>query len=139
MEVKINNQHEQHNKPTIRISGSVPIVKHYSPATIDLLITFGLTIIALLPRVIFARQLDVVTDEIVYIFGGKTDFRLMTHWLIGDNWWNYNYEHPPLVKFLIGLIIDLNKHCGSLLNELQAARIPSNVFGSLLIAALYWL
>lgn len=136
MEVKINNQQDM---PARGGPSSVQIKKRYLPVPIDLLITAGLIIVALIPRVILAQQLDVVTDEIVYIFGGKSDFHLLTHLLIGDNGWNYNYEHPPLVKFLIGFTIYLNSHCASLLNELQAARGPSILSGILLIVALYCL
>jgi hypothetical protein len=141
MKIKINNQQENHNilVTATRDSGLAQVPLRYSPQTIDLLITAGLLILALIPRLILAGQLDVVTDEVVYIFGGKTDFHLLTHWLIGNSGWDYNYEHPPLVKLLIGLFIYLNSRCGLVLNELLVARMPSSIFGSLLIAALYWL
>src|SRR5438067_312652 len=109
MEVKINNQgHSNELATTIHYPGFVQISKRSSLATLDLLITFSLTMVALIPRMILARQLDVVTDETVYIFGGKTDFHLLTHWLIRNSGWHYNYEHPPLVKLLIGLTLSLN-------------------------------
>jgi len=141
METKIDNQQDRHNKSatTTRYPGLAQVPRRYFPTTIDLLITSGLLILALIPRLILAHHLDIVTDEIVYIFGGKTDFHLLIHRVIGVNGWDYNYEHPPLVKLLIGLAIYLNDHCGQLLNELLIARIPSSIFGSLLIAALYWL
>jgi hypothetical protein len=135
MNVRIDNLHDEGALPE---SDHVQIVPRYTPATRDVLITLALTILALIPRIILAQQLDVVTDEIVYIFGGKTDFHLLTHWLLRENLWSYNYEHPPLVKLLIGLTIFLNKHSGVLLGELQAARLPSTIFGSLLIATIYW-
>ncbi len=136
MNVKIDNRHDE---DALKRLDRIQMVRRYTPSTRDVLITLVLIILALIPRIILARQLDVVTDEIIYIFGGKTDFRLLTHWLIKDNWWDYNYEHPPLVKLIIGLTLSLNIHSGALLSELQAARLPSCIFGSLLIAALYWL
>ncbi len=141
MEVKITNQQENRNTSVTatRDSGLAQVPPRYSPKMIDLLVTAALLILALIPRLIVARQLDVVTDEVVYIFAGKTDFHLLIHGLIGNNGWDYNYEHPPLVKLLIGLFIYFNSRCGLLLNELLAARIPSCIFGSLFIAALYWL
>jgi 4-amino-4-deoxy-L-arabinose transferase-like glycosyltransferase len=135
MKVRIDNRH---NEETPHKPDRIQVVRHDTPATRDVLITLALIVLALIPRIILARQLDVVTDEIVYIFGGKTDFHLLTHWLIKDNLWSYNYEHPPLVKLIIGLTIFLNKHSGALLSELQVARVPSIIFGSLLISTIYW-
>ncbi|GHO96246.1 hypothetical protein KSF_062940 [Reticulibacter mediterranei] len=134
MNVRIDNLHDE---GALHKLDRMQIVRRYTPTTRDVLITLALMILALIPRIILARQLDVVTDEIVYIFGGKTDFHLLTHWLIKENLWSYNYEHPPLVKLIIGLIIFLNMHSGALLSELQVARVPSIIFGSLLIAAIY--
>lgn len=107
--------------------------------TIDLLILIGLTVVALIPRLVLAGQLDIVTDEIIYIIGGKTDLHLTLHGLIGAAGWNYNYEHPPLVKLLIGLAIAGNAQFGYLISELRVARLPSSIFGTLLIATIYWL
>src|SRR5689334_19713207 len=135
MNVRTDNRHDE---DALHKPDRIQVVRRYTPATRDVLITLALMILALIPRIMLARQLDVVTDEIVYIFGGKTDFHLLTHWLIKDNLWTYNYEHPPLVKLIIGSTIFLNKHSGTLLSELQAARVPSIIFGSLLIAAIYW-
>ena len=58
---------------------------------------------------------------------------------IGSSGWQANYEHPPLVKFLIGLSILINDHIGHPFNELLAARIPSIIAGTVLIMAIYWL
>jgi 4-amino-4-deoxy-L-arabinose transferase-like glycosyltransferase len=105
----------------------------------DGMIALGLALVALVPRVILATQLDLVTDEGTYIEAGKEDLALLAHFRIIANGWNYNYEHPPVAKLLIGLFIYLNAHLGHLLNELLAARIPSIVFGTLLVVAVYWL
>jgi 4-amino-4-deoxy-L-arabinose transferase-like glycosyltransferase len=135
MNVSTDNRH---GEGVLHKSDRMQVVQRYTPATRDVLITLALMILALIPRIMLAQQLDVVTDEIVYIFGGKTDFHLLNYWLIKDTLWSYNYEHPPLVKLIIGSTIFLNKHSGALLSELQAARVPSTIFGSLLIATIYW-
>jgi Dolichyl-phosphate-mannose-protein mannosyltransferase len=110
-----------------------------SPPIIEGTITSGLALVALIPRVILAHQLDLVTDEIIYIMAGKTYFPLLLHLRITTNQWSFNYEHPPLIKLLIGLSLFLNAHMGSLLNELFAARTPSILCGTALIVAIYWL
>jgi hypothetical protein len=106
---------------------------------IDIAILLGLAIAALLPRIILAFQLDMVTDEAVYIGAGKAAFPLLEHLQIGASGWNYVYEAPPLVKLLIGLFITLNSKLAHPLAELIAARIPSIIMGTLLILAIYWL
>ena len=95
----------------------------------------GLALLALIPRILLATQLDMVTDEIIYIMGGKAYFPLLLHLRFTSDAWAFNYEHPPVVKLLIGLSLFLNAHLGSLL----AARIPSILCGTLLIVAIYWL
>jgi 4-amino-4-deoxy-L-arabinose transferase-like glycosyltransferase len=99
----------------------------------------GLTLAALIPRIILATQLDQVTDEGTYIIAGKIDLALITHFRIIANQWNFNYEHPPVVKLLIGLAIYLNAHLGHLVGELLAARTPSILSGTFLVIAIYWL
>src|SRR5438270_703074 len=103
------------------------------------IILFVLLLTALVPRIILAHQLDLVTDEIIYIMGGKIYFPLLLHLLITSNQWLFNYEHPPVVKLLIGLALYLNAHLGSHLSELFAARIPSVLSGTGLIVATYLL
>jgi len=99
----------------------------------------GLALVALIPRLILARQLDLVTDEIIYIMGGKGYLPLLLHLQITSNVWDFNYEHPPVVKLLIGLAIYLNRHFGGRFSVLFAARTPSIVSGTLLVVAIYWL
>ena len=108
-------------------------------ALVDLAILVGLAFATLLPRVVLALQLDLVTDEAVYIGAGKIDLPLLGHLKIGVAEWNYNYEHPPLVKLLIGLSVFLNARLTQPLDELLAARIPSILMGTLLVLAIYWL
>jgi len=110
-----------------------------SAPTIEGFILSGLALVALIPRLILAHQLDLVTDEIIYIMAGKTYFPLLLHLRITAHQWSFNYEHPPLVKLFIGLSLFLNTHLGSLLNELFAARIPAILCGTTLVVAIYWL
>nr|HET6903734.1 glycosyltransferase family 39 protein [Ktedonobacteraceae bacterium] len=98
-----------------------------------------LALIALIPRIILARQLDLVTDEIIYIMGGKGYLPLVLHHNFTSVGWEFNYEHPPLVKLLIGLSIYLNTQFVHRANELFVARIPSILSGTILIIAIYWL
>jgi hypothetical protein len=109
------------------------------PRVSEWLILPGLALVALIPRLILARQLDLVTDEIIYIMGGKGYLPLLLHLQITSNVWDFNYEHPPVVKFLIGLAIYLNTHFGGRFSVLFAARTPSIVSGTLLVVAIYWL
>jgi Dolichyl-phosphate-mannose-protein mannosyltransferase len=106
---------------------------------IEWFIVPALTLIALIPRVILARQLDLVTDEIIYIMGGKDYLPLVLHHDFTSVGWEFNYEHPPLVKLLIGLSIYLNTQFVHRANELFVARIPSILSGTILIVAIYWL
>src|SRR5260370_19592832 len=107
--------------------------------TAEGIIVLGLALVALIPRIILATQLDQVNDEGIYIVAGKLDLALMAHLRIFSPQWDFNYEPPPLVKLLIGLFIYLNAHLGHLLNELFAARIPSLISGTLLVIVIYWL
>ncbi|GCE13012.1 ArnT family glycosyltransferase [Tengunoibacter tsumagoiensis] len=96
---------------------------------------------AFLPRFFLAQRLDVVTDEVVYITGGKIYLPLLTHLpaSLTSPLWVYNNEHPPLVKFLIGLSMRINTLSGQPLGDLLAARLPSIIMGTVLVVAVYWL
>ena len=109
------------------------------PVGLESCIVFILALAALLPRIVLANTLDIVTDEVVYITAAKKDFALLTSLQIGSPQWSYNYEHPPLVKFLIGFSLRGNSLLGTPLNPLFAARLPSILAGTLLVVALYWL
>jgi dolichyl-phosphate-mannose-protein mannosyltransferase len=102
-------------------------------------ILLALALLALIPRILLATQLDLVTDEVIYILGGKADIRLLLHLSITSDAWKFNYEHPPVVKLLIGAAIFLNAHLASPLGELFVARLPSIASGTILILAIYWL
>ncbi len=98
----------------------------------------GVAIVALIPRIVLARQLDLVTDEAIYIIAAKMDFPLLLHLNFTSAGWNYNYEHPPFVKLLIALSLFMNARMGHVASDLGAARIPGVICGTLLIAAIYW-
>src|SRR5690349_18963514 len=106
----------------------------------DILLAMGAGLAALLPRFLLALRLDVVTDEVVYILGGRVYFQYIQQ---GTKLWDYNYEHPPFVKLLIGLAISINHSFDPAflhpLRELVAARLPSIIFGTLLVVAVFWL
>ncbi|QBD78215.1 hypothetical protein EPA93_20310 [Ktedonosporobacter rubrisoli] len=123
----------QRKAPTHQLASSQRLV------ILDAAIIIGLLLAALIPRIILALQLDMVTDEVVYILGGKIYLPLVAHMNIGASGWSYNYEHPPFVKLLIGLVLALNSSLGHPLGELLAGRIPSIIFGTLLVLAVYWL
>jgi hypothetical protein len=115
---------------------------NWAPTDVDLTelgVVLFLALTASIPRFLLALRLDIVTDEVVYILGAKLYFPLLLHFRIGASGWNYNYEHPPFVKLLIGLALTCNAALGHPLRELVAARMPSIISGVLLIVALYWL
>ncbi|GCE31486.1 hypothetical protein KDA_69700 [Dictyobacter alpinus] len=121
---------ETHSSTRSRLSGQ---------GFITLLISIGLACATLLPRLLLAWQLDEVTDEIVYLSGGKVYLPLIAHADIASKQWLVNHEHPPLVKILIGTSIALNNLMGHPLGELMAGRLPSVVMGTLLVLGIYWL
>lgn len=104
---------------------------------LDLFLALGVVAVALIPRILLAFQLDVVTDEVVYILGGKIYLPLLRNLATYSTQWQYNYEHPPFVKLLIGSSIALNTTLGSPFKELFAARIPSILFGTLLVTMIF--
>jgi hypothetical protein len=105
---------------------------------VDGCLLVGVAIVALIPRILLARQLDLVTDETIYIIAAKMDFPLLLHLNFTSAGWNYNYEHPPFVKLLIALSLFINARVGHVASDLGAARIPAVICGTLLIVAIYW-
>ncbi len=107
--------------------------------TLEVCILSVLALVAFIPRLLLAMKLDVVTDEVVYILASKKDVALLTSLQFGAKQWNYNYEHPPLVKFFIGFSLNLNTAFGTPLAALLAARLPNILMGTLLVIVVYWL
>ncbi len=141
MDIKTDNTTQQQALPQ---SDQPMQGQHSSPSRLVASLVEGgvvpvLALIAFLPRLLLAMKLDIVTDEVVYILGGKIYFPLLTHLHIGSSQWSYNYEHPPFVKLLIGLSLTLNQAVGHPLPELLTARLPSILMGTLLIVSIYWL
>lgn len=97
-----------------------------------------LVLAALIPRLILAIQLDFLSDEPIYMIGGKAYFRLLTHLDFTSPDWRYNYEHPVLAKLLQGISIEILKKFG-ISSPLYTARVPSILLGTLLIPAIYLL
>lgn len=60
-------------------------------------------IVALIPRLLLAHSLDLITDEAVYIPIGQQDLKLLVHFDIFNAHWLDNFEAPPLPKLFIGL------------------------------------
>ncbi len=131
-----------HEVPLPRSEEMVPDMSsrlHFFASTLEVCIIFVLTLVAFVPRLLLAMKLDVVTDEVVYILASKKDVALLTSLQIGAKQWNYNYEHPPLVKFLMGFSLKLNTAFGTPLAALLVVRLPSILMGTLLVIMVYWL
>jgi 4-amino-4-deoxy-L-arabinose transferase-like glycosyltransferase len=103
----------------------------------DLALTLLLFLLALLPRWILLHQLDLVTDEAVYVPVGRLDVSLLAHGRLLDPAWLVNYEAPALPKLLMGLSAALAGLSQPSLALVQAARIPGVIFSALALALLY--
>ncbi len=140
METKIDSaQQDSSPPPPNEPPLSTRRVYFSSTILVDLLLVLGVVVSALIPRILLALQLDVVTDEVVYILGGKVYLPLLKILPKYSLQWQYNYEHPPFVKILIGSAIAINAAIGHPLGELFAARIPSILFGTLLVVMIFLL
>jgi Dolichyl-phosphate-mannose-protein mannosyltransferase len=106
---------------------------------LEFVLVLGLTLVTLTPRILLALRLAMNGDEGFYIRGGKIYLPLVEHLSFGAEGWQYNYEHPPLVKLLIGASLAINASLGHPLPELFATRLPSIIAGTLLVVAIYWL
>lgn len=95
-----------------------------------------LSCVALLPRLILARQLDVNTDEPIYVTAANWYMLLLKQHYLTNTHWLYNYEHPAFAKLLMGLSITLSQYFHAA-NLLFPARLPSVVLGTLLVVAVY--
>jgi len=129
----------QETVPQVKQQKLRPTSPRLMTSLVEGAIVVVLALVAFFPRLLLAMKLDIVTDEVIYILGGKIYFPLLIHLRIGTSQWSYNYEHPPFVKLLIGLSLALNQALGHPLSELLTARLPSILMGTLLIVALYWL
>jgi 4-amino-4-deoxy-L-arabinose transferase-like glycosyltransferase len=111
----------------------------HNASLFPVLALIGLAIAAIIPRVILALQLDVVTDEVVYLWAAKVYAPLLMHFNItSPEWGTVNPEHPPLAKIFMGFSIELNNVLGQPVGQLFAGRLPSVVMGTILVLGVYW-
>jgi 4-amino-4-deoxy-L-arabinose transferase-like glycosyltransferase len=95
-----------------------------------------LAIIAFIPRLILALQLDVYTDEPIYVTAGNWYILLVKQLNITSPHWLYNNEHPAFAKLLMGISIYIS-HYFHAPNMLFQARIPSILLGTALVVGVY--
>jgi 4-amino-4-deoxy-L-arabinose transferase-like glycosyltransferase len=119
---------------------SVPVLRWWASARArSLLVPLAIFLVALLPRLLLAHSLDLVTDEGVYIPIGRLDYRLLTTLDIGSTRWLDNYEAPALPKLLIGLGSLLGASLSPHGGWLFGARLPGLLLGTLLPMLAYLL
>src|SRR5215831_6175514 len=103
----------------------------------DLMLTLLLALVAFLPRWVLIHQLDIVTDEAVYVPVGRLDVSLLAHGRLLDPAWLTNYEAPALPKLFMGLAAALGGFVRPSFGMVQAARLPGAIISSLALALLY--
>ncbi len=104
---------------------------------LDLSLMVGVFVVALIPRWILLHQLDIITDESVYVPVGWLDVSLLAHGQIFSSSWLVNFEAPPLPKLFMGLAEGLAGYTQPSLATVQAARVPGAIVSSLTLALLY--
>ncbi len=120
---------------TPRPEGTPPRPRWLFPAG-EWAIIIPLTLIALIPRVLLALQLDISTDEPIYILASNWYILLFRQLNITSTNWLYNNEHPAFAKLLMGLSIHTFQYLHPA-NQLFPARVPSVLLGTLMIVAVY--
>lgn len=103
----------------------------------DLALMLLLALVAFVPRWVLLHQLDMVTDEAVYVPVGRLDVSLLAHGRLLAPEWLINYEAPALPKLLMGLAAALGGFVQPSLGMVQAARLPGAVLSALTLALLY--
>ncbi len=103
----------------------------------DLALMLLLALVAFVPRWVLLHQLDIVTDEAVYVPVGRLDVSLLAHGRLLAPEWLINYEAPALPKLLMGLAAALGGFVQPSLGMVQAARLPGAVLSALTLALLY--
>ncbi len=71
----------------------------------EYLLILLLFLAAFLPRLLLLTHLEVSGDEIVYISSGVVYIDNIVHGITCWDDWEINWEHPPLAKYLIGLMV----------------------------------
>src|SRR5579883_1414130 len=95
-----------------------------------------LAIIAFIPRLLLAWQLDVYTDEPIYVAAGNGYILLLKQLNITSANWLYNNEHPAFAKLLMGMFIYVARHLHTT-NILFPARLISVLLGTILVVGIY--
>lgn len=135
MSTKIKHAHRQLLLTSSRFLREINLRRSFSISGIAIIALFLITFTI---RVVLASRLDMMTDEGIYISGGKIYFPLLQRLEIAANGsWAYNYEHPPLVKILIGLSLRINSLFNNPLPELLAGRMPTIMLGTMMVVAVY--
>lgn len=125
--------HSRQPHPIVAL-GHWPIKRLACP---DLALTLLLALVAFIPRWVLLHQLDIVTDEAVYVPVGRLDFSLLVHGRLLAPEWLMNYEAPALPKLCMGLAAALAGFVHPSLGMVQAARLPGAVISALALALLY--
>lgn len=93
--------------------------------------------VALVPRLVLAHTLDLITDEGVYIPVGRLDYHLFITGNFGSGHWLTNYEAPALPKLLMGLGSTLGAAISPIDGWLFGARLPGVLLSALFLAIAY--
>ncbi|HLJ81243.1 MAG TPA: glycosyltransferase family 39 protein, partial [Ktedonobacterales bacterium] len=93
--------------------------------------------VALVPRLILAHTLDLITDEGVYIPVGRLDYHLFITGNFGSGRWLTNFEAPALPKLLMGLGSALGGSVAPADGWLFGARLPGVLLSALFLAIAY--
>lgn len=104
---------------------------------LDLALTVALFLVALVPRWLLLHQLDIVTDESVYVPVGRMDISLLARGQLLSPSWLINYEAPTLPKLFIGVATVLAGYSQPSYAMVQAARVPGALLSALALALLY--
>ena len=107
------------------------------PRTRSFVVPALVFLVALLPRLLLAHTLDLITDEGVYIPVGRLDYQFFASGNFTSSHWLTNYEAPALPKLLMGLGATLGGSVSPADGWLLGARLPGVLLSALLLAAVY--
>ena len=93
--------------------------------------------IALVPRLILAHTLDLITDEGVYIPVGRLDYQLFISGNLSSGHWLTNYEAPALPKLLMGMGSTIGGSLAPTDGWLFGARLPGALLSALFLTVAY--